>query len=691
MKLWLAPLMVLALSATTPPQSATASPSVCTPQSGTAPWYFQPGFAIQSDGRILLGGISSFNNVATTAGVRLTVDGAIDTNFSSTIAPLTIDQRQADIVIEPDGNIVMTGGFTVNNGGSEVSRYIARYDGVTGHMDQNLIGNLGAGSITTSPFAIDRQSDGSLIVGGATVVNGINWPRIGRLSTTGSADVSTPSFASNATGEINGHSYDISVDANDRVWVGGGFTGGVRLFAADGTPIPMGTADSTVRSILIRQDNSVLLGGDFTSFTPPGVSALTANRLIALNADGTPDTAFNTNLGTGANGEIRSLSLQDDGKFLIAGAFTEFAGIAVHGVARVNADGTPDTAFNTIAGNQNLFGQSGTTVNKIGSQPDGRIILFGNIQPTDPTHGNLAPGVARLTASGHLDPRFNSDCTNANLVPTLNTNTISPSGQVTVTSPETGIVHLVESASVVTNSSDIAALAPNHVVSIPINSPNTSVATTLPGLSVGAYTLIFEDIYGNLWPGVAGAFTVAFPTPVIPPVAATPPATTTPPESKPVPPTTTPPESEPVPLIAPISDGDLPHTDAVAAVAPTDLGAPATATAGDSIGLTAAGFALNEEVVTFFASQRSILTRTSADANGTVTAVFDVPFDLAGLQTLVMWQPATDTMQIQSITITAAILPATGGSHWAPWSAVLIGLGVLVLLVRRRPKSTFAV
>ena len=370
-----------------------------------------------SDGRIVLGGVTSYNNEPSTAGVVLTADGDIHLNLSTAISPMTIDQRQADILIEPNGDIVMSGGFQVlDSNNTAVSRFIARFNGSTGQLDSTLIGNLGSTAITSTAYALARQSDGRLIVGGPTNVNGTNWPRIGRLAVDGGVDTSAPTFATNAAGQLDGFTFDIAVRSDNRVWVGGGFTGGVRLFDADGTPITMGTTNNSVRTVLNRPGDTVLLGGEFTTFTPPASAPSAANRLVALNADGTPDTVFNNNMGTGANGTVWSLSVQADGKILVAGEFTDFDGVTVDGVARLNADGTPDTAFNTSVGSQEIFGQFHTRVIHIGVQPDGRIILFGDITPTDPVHGALAPGLARLSADGVLDHRFNADCVNVSVV-----------------------------------------------------------------------------------------------------------------------------------------------------------------------------------------------------------------------------------------------------------------------------------
>jgi hypothetical protein len=71
---------------------------------------------------------------------------------------------------------------------------------------------------------------------------------------------------------------------------------------------------------------------------------VTAGRLTRLNADGTFDTGFAANIGTGfATSDVFSTSIQSDGKIIVGGEFSTFKGIPAKGIARLNADGTLDT------------------------------------------------------------------------------------------------------------------------------------------------------------------------------------------------------------------------------------------------------------------------------------------------------------------------------------------------------------
>ncbi|WP_033316645.1 delta-60 repeat domain-containing protein, partial [Pontibacter roseus] len=84
----------------------------------------------------------------------------------------------------------------------------------------------------------------------------------------------------------------------------------------------------SVITIVQLNDGKKLVGGTFTSY-----NGSSRNRIARLNADGTLDASFNP--GTGFNGEVRSLSLQPDGKVLVGGSFTSFNGTPRSFIARL--------------------------------------------------------------------------------------------------------------------------------------------------------------------------------------------------------------------------------------------------------------------------------------------------------------------------------------------------------------------
>ncbi len=57
----------------------------------------------------------------------------------------------------------------------------------------------------------------------------------------------------------------------------------------------------------------------------------------AVSAGGTPDTAFSTNIGTGPDGNVRSVAVQADGKILVGGDFTSVNGMTSIRIARLKS------------------------------------------------------------------------------------------------------------------------------------------------------------------------------------------------------------------------------------------------------------------------------------------------------------------------------------------------------------------
>ena len=197
-------------------------------------------------------------------------------------------------------------------------------------------------------------------------------------------------FNPNANGRVN----ELAIQADGKILVGGQFTsiGGqprndIARLNADGTldtafnPNASGGSFSFVLALAIQADGKIVVGGLFTS-----IGGQTRNSIARLNADGTLDTAFNPN----ANEEVLALAIQADGKILVGGRFTSIGGQPRNNIARLNADGTADTAFNPNANNfvTALAIQSNGSIlvggdfTSIDGQPRNRIARFSSLSPT---------------------------------------------------------------------------------------------------------------------------------------------------------------------------------------------------------------------------------------------------------------------------------------------------------------------
>lgn len=155
----------------------------------------------------------------------------------------------------------------------------------------------------------------------------------------------------------------------------------------DSAFVPGSNADGTIYCIAVQPDGKVLLGGlsaDTGGGLPPG-------RILRLNAGGTLDSTFNA--GTGPDDVVHAIALQPDGKVIIAGLFTAVNGQPLSRIARLNADGSVDGAFNPGTGaNDHIF--------TLALQPDGKILVGGLFTSIDNQPRNR---VARLHSTGAVE------------------------------------------------------------------------------------------------------------------------------------------------------------------------------------------------------------------------------------------------------------------------------------------------
>ena len=362
--------------------------------------------ALQADGRILIGGsflthFSRENKGTFTRGylARLNRDGSLDfTLGTSPSAPVRA------FVVEPDGSIVIGGLFTRLQGGSGTGvllrRRIARVQ-PNGAIDS-------AFSVTNGGNINDavRLPDGSTIYAGSfRAYGGITRSGIVHVSVDGQVDLG---YAPEFSDEIS----DIELQPDGKLLVGGFFTriGSVaRQFLArlnaDGSvdtgfdPRP----NSNITDITLQENGMILVAGSFTTLTPNGAGDPISRTFIArLNSDGTVESGFNPSAGNLVN----SVVVQPDGKMLIGGFFTSLRpnqtgnAIARSYLARLNADGTVDTAFNVSINN---------TVSVIAVQSDGKILIGGSftaVASTGATEVFTRTGIARLNPDGAVDTGF---------------------------------------------------------------------------------------------------------------------------------------------------------------------------------------------------------------------------------------------------------------------------------------------
>jgi uncharacterized delta-60 repeat protein len=292
---------------------------------------------IQGDNKIVLGGyFVNYNGITANYIIRLNSDSTVDTTFDSGVG---FNNRVVALAVQSDDKILVGGAFTTYSGST--SNRIIRLN-ESGSIDTTF--NIGTGFNVFSD-AIAIQSDDKILVGGAfTTYSGSTSNRIIRLNTDGTID-NTFNIGTGFNQVVN----SIAIQSDNKILVGGLFTAYsgstynclIRL-NTDGTidnTFNIGTGfNASVRTLAIQSDDKILVGGLFTTY-----SGSTANRIIRLNTDGTEDTSFN--MGTYFDAAVLSIIIQDNNKILVGGQFTSYDGNPCNCIARLDDNGAFDTSF----------------------------------------------------------------------------------------------------------------------------------------------------------------------------------------------------------------------------------------------------------------------------------------------------------------------------------------------------------
>ena len=370
-------------------------------------------FAPQADGKIVIGGLFTRAQPAGASTpivrqrlARLNADGSFDTGFE-----LGAGGRILASVTQADGRIVIAGTFS--NVGGAVHNNVARLN-ADGTVDNTYNPNFNG-----RVYTLALQADGKVIVGGTfTTIGGERRERLARLNSNGTID---SEFNPHLDGQVGA----VALQSDGRIVVGGTFTSVIPVGAnaptarsnllrlnANGTldtafdPSP----NSSITALALQSDGKILVGGLFSAYTPGLASNTSAtstgrNFFARLNTDGTVDANFAPN----PNAQVSTIAVQGDGKIVIGGSFTGMAppgatALTVRNrIARVNADGSIDTAYDPNA-NDNVIASA--------LQSDGKLLIGGSfttLQPSAATTFTLRKYAARLNVDGTVDATYNLD------------------------------------------------------------------------------------------------------------------------------------------------------------------------------------------------------------------------------------------------------------------------------------------
>ena len=306
--------------------------------------------ARHTDGKLFIGGnLLSANGVARPNFVRLNADGSTDLTFNPGTGPNSPIQA---IGVQADGKAIITGNFTQYNGAA-ASR-IARIN-TDGTLDTSF--NVGTGlpdpALNVLVQSIVVQPDGKILIGGGfATYNGVPASRIARLNTDGTLDTS---FNTSIGTGPNNSVMKIALQTDGKIILVGDFAsfntvakGRITRLNADGTDdatFNTGTGfPGRAADVAVQGDGKIVVSGSFATF-----NGLPLPRVARLNSDGSRDTTFDS-AGVFTGGEVSAIVPTPDGKYMVVGTFTTAAGLPKNRIARVRSNGKLDPKFLTGLG-----------------------------------------------------------------------------------------------------------------------------------------------------------------------------------------------------------------------------------------------------------------------------------------------------------------------------------------------------
>ena len=290
--------------------------------------------ALQNDGKIVVVGYILFESIYNFAVFRYNADGSPDTSFDGDGRKISAfingDLGQA-VAIQTDGKIVV-GGIIGEDFG------VARYN-VNGSLDSSFDGD---GWVTTDFFggtdqsrAIAIQTDGKIVVtgNGRTAGGSLNDFAVARYNPNGSLDTTFDGDGKVLTDMAGNHdnAQDVAIHTDGKIVVGGlawintffsNFKFGlVRYYAdgsldnsfdGDGRAILTQFGHTELYDLAIQPDGKIIAAGLYSDLSPSLIVA-------RFNVNGSLDRTFAGVTGVGSSSAANAVSIQTDGKIIVAG------------------------------------------------------------------------------------------------------------------------------------------------------------------------------------------------------------------------------------------------------------------------------------------------------------------------------------------------------------------------------------
>ncbi|MBI5693263.1 MAG: hypothetical protein HZC55_24560 [Verrucomicrobia bacterium] len=351
--------------------------------------------ALQPDGHVLVGGgFTHFNGLARRNLVRVNPDGSLDPAFDASSVLRNSTHDVYALAAQSDGRILFA------------QRQSTRLLRLNANGSTDVTFNPGEPNPPALLHTAIQSDARILLVGTFAAVNGVARDGLARLNADGSLDVnfipSAPLFWRDKLRDPTPLNVRVIaapdgsvIVAGDIVGVGDATRDSVARFSnsgsLDATLNPTLNGGATVVSATALSDGRIVIGGSFSS-----VNGVPRNNIAAFLTSGALDPGFAAAAGT--NGTVRQLSVRPRGGVVMVGEFTSVGSERRHGITALTASGAVDPSF---VPSQLV---SGDEVHAIASLPDGGLVVAMPSQYT--TSARPRTQLRRLTATGEIDPSF---------------------------------------------------------------------------------------------------------------------------------------------------------------------------------------------------------------------------------------------------------------------------------------------
>lgn len=363
---------------------------------------------IQSDGKIIVAGSSwTSANVNSIALARFNNSGILDSSFGNNgivITHIGYSNVGISVAIQTDGKILVSG-YVTNSSIIDENFSLVRYNS-SGNLDSTFGTNgiimTDFGTLYDCGYSIFMQSDGKIIVAG----QGSNFSTydfaMARYKNNGSLD-STFGLNGKIITDLLGYNdfaKSVYIQNDGKILIAGHSNNGTlypfslvrytnsgmidSTFDGDGIVITQIANTNYNGIVTVQNDGKILLAGQVGNTLTPGF----IGGLIRYNINGGIDSTFdNDGIVTTAIGNdfrIESITLQNNGKIIVAGYIKDTFNILHIALVRYGSNGILDSTFDSDG---IVITSSGSSANYYGKavalQNDGKILVAGDSNDTD--------------------------------------------------------------------------------------------------------------------------------------------------------------------------------------------------------------------------------------------------------------------------------------------------------------------